>query len=293
MKKKKIKKLLLGLRDFFLITLGSAIYAFAFDWLFEPNNIVMCGFTGLAQTINRLVPSIPIGLMVIAMNVPLFVIGIRLQGIRLLFTSLYAMLTSSVFIDVIPHIHQFEPIDDHLVVCIFGGALVGVASAIQLMVGATTGGTELSARLLKYKFKHVSIGKLCLMIDLTVIVIYTIVYKNVTDGLYAAIAMYIASISMDTVIYGRNSSKVACIVCNNGEKMKETLLSFDLGVTEVSARGAYSSENKDMLICAFKPSKVSLLKKAITEIDKSAFVIICNADDVFGEGFAECNPNSL
>ncbi len=280
-------------KNVLLITLGSFIYAFAFEWLFVPNNIVMGGFTGLAQTLNRFVPAVPIGVTVILLNVPLFLLGIRRQGFRLLFSSVFAMSISSVFIDVLAYAVKFKPIEDHLVACLIGGGMVGLAMGILLMVGATTGGVELAARLLKYHFRHISIGKLCLALDLSVIALYTVVFKNINDGLYAAIAMYISSLAMDAVVYGRNTSKVACIICSDGNVIKERLIELDLGVTNIRAHGGYSDSEKDILICAFKPSRISELKEAIMELDKTAFVIICNAEDIFGEGFADVSLDSL
>lgn len=289
-KREKISK---TVRNLCVITLGSLIYAFAFDWLFIPNHIVMGGFTGLAQTLNRLIPSLPVGATVIVINIPLFIMGIRRQGIRMLFSSVFAMAVSSLFIDVLAYTVHFHPIEDQLVACIFGGGLVGAAMAMLLMVGATTGGTELAARLLKYRFKHISIGKLCLLIDVCVIVLYTVAYRNINDALYAGIAMYISSLAMDAVIYGRNTSKVACIICTDGKAIKDSLIAYDMGVTNIRAFGGYSDEQRDILICAFKPTHISELKAAVAETDETAFVIICNAEDIFGEGFADFNIDNL
>lgn len=276
-----------------LIILGSLIYALAFDSLFIPNNIVMGGFTGLAQTLNRFIPAVPVGVTVIALNVPLFILGFRRQGFRLLLDSVFAMSLSSVFIDVLGYTVKFKPIEDHLVACLIGGGMVGLSMGILLMVGATTGGVELAARLLKYHFRHISIGKICLLIDLCVISLYTLVFRNINDGLYAAIAMYISSLAMDAVVYGRNTSKVACIICSDGKRIKERLIELDMGVTSIRANGGYSDSEKDILVCAFKPSRISEMKSAIMETDKTAFVIICNAEDIFGEGFADVSLDSL
>ena len=288
-----MKKTLNILKTAGFITVGSLIYAIAFDWLFAPNNIAMGGLTGLSQIINHYFPAVPVGTLVVALNVPLFIIGVRLQGVKLLFSSIFAMLISSVFIDVIPLFITFRPLEDKFLVSVFGGVLVGVGTGMMLLVGATTGGTELGARLLKYKFRHVSIGKLCLAIDLTVIVLYTIAFRKIENALYATVAMYIINVAMDAVIYGTNRSKVACIVCSDGETMKNELLSLNLGVTEIKAKGGFSNSSKDVLICAFKPSRISAIKSSVIRIDKTAFVIICRADDIFGEGFAECDLNSL
>ena len=290
--KQKIKKSRI-VKNMLLIILGSFIYAFAFDSLFIPNNMVMGGFTGLAQTLHRFIPAVPVGVTVIVLNVPLFMLGIRRQGFRLLLDSVFAMSLSSVFIDVLAYFIQFKPIEDHLVACLIGGGMVGMSMGILLLVGATTGGVELAARLLKYHYRHISIGKICLFIDLCVIAIYTLVFRNINDGLYAAIAMYISSLAMDAVVYGRNTSKVACIICSDGHYIKKKLIEMDFGVTNIRANGGYSDNVKSILICAFKPSRISELKSAIMEMDKTAFVIICNAEDIFGEGFADVSLDSL
>ena len=211
----------------------------------------------------------------------------------MLLDSVFAMSLSSVFIDVLGYTVKFKPIEDHLVACLIGGGMVGLSMGILLMVGATTGGVELAARLLKYHFRHISIGKICLLIDLCVISLYTLVFRNINDGLYAAIAMYISSLAMDAVVYGRNTSKVACIICSDGKRIKERLIELDMGVTSIRANGGYSDSEKDILVCAFKPSRISEMKSAIMETDKTAFVIICNAEDIFGEGFADVSLDSL
>ena len=290
--KQKIKKSRI-VKNTLLITLGSFIYAFAFDSLFIPNNIVMGGFTGLAQTLHRFFPAVPVGVTVIVLNVPLFILGIRRQGFRLLLDSVLAMSLSSVFIDLIALAVKFKPIEDHLVACLIGGGMVGLSMGILLLVGATTGGVELAARVLKYHYRHISIGKICLFIDLCVIAAYTLVFRNINDGLYAAIAMYISSLAMDAVVYGRNTSKVACIICSDGHYIKKKLIEMDFGVTNIRANGGYSDNVKSILICAFKPSRITELKSAIMEMDKTAFVIICNAEDIFGEGFADVSLDSL
>ncbi len=281
------------LEEYAIILFGSIIYAVAFDWLFVPNNIVMGGFTGIAQIANHFIPVLPIGVIVMALNVPLFAIGMRFQGVKLLFSSGFAMITSSVAIDVIPRFVSFEPMNDQLLVCILGGAMIGVGFGLQLWVGATTGGTELAATLLKHKFKHMPIGKLCLIIDFIVIGIYALVFKSLEDAMYAVIAMYVITTAIDSVIYGRKTSKVACIVSSKGDELADTLIAMDLGITEIKGKGGFSNEDRQVLICAFKPSRIAFLKKAVTDVDPDAFVIVCDSQEVYGEGFADCRTNNL
>ena len=284
-------KVLITLREYALILFGSILYAFAFDWLFVPNNIVMGGLTGLGQTVNHLLPVIPVGVFVIVANIPLFLIGIRIQGVKLLISSAFAMVTSSLAIDILPELVTFHPLDDQLLACLLGGAIVGIGLGMQLWVGATTGGTELAASLLRHKFRHIQIGKLCLIIDLCVVALYSVAFGALKDALYAVIAMYVSAFAMDAVIYGRKTSKVACIISSRGDEILTELLKMDLGITEISARGGYTKENKEMLICAFKPSKIGMIRHIIHTIDPDAFVIVCDAQEIYGEGFADASKN--
>lgn len=289
----KKSKALQTIREYALILAGSILYAFAFDWLFVPNNIVMGGATGLGQTVNHLLPFIPVGVFVIVVNIPLFLIGIRVQGYRLLVSSAFAMITGSIAIDVLPELITFHPLDDQLLACLLGGAIVGIGLGMQLWVGATTGGTELAASLLKHKFRHIQIGRLCLIIDLCVVALYTVAFGALKDALYAVIAMYVSAAAMDAVIYGRKTSKVACIITSLGEEVLSELLKMDLGITQINAQGGYTKENKEMLICAFKPSKIGMIRRVVNEIDRDAFVIVCDAQEIYGEGFADAASNNL
>ena len=141
------------LYEYGVITLGCALYALCFNWCFQPNNISMGGFTGVAQIINHFCPTFPIGVTAIVLNIPLFYLGVRRQGVRLLVSSLYAMSVGSLMIDALAAIYTFQPMEP-LLGCIYGGVMLGVSMGLMLSVGATTGGTELAARLLKYKLRQ-------------------------------------------------------------------------------------------------------------------------------------------
>ena len=128
-----------GLRDFGVITLASAVYAVAFNWFFLPNDLTMGGFTGAAQILNFLLPALPIGVTTIVMNIPLFVVGVRLSGWRLLLSSLYAMAASSLLLDLVGSLFTFQPMEP-LLACLYGGTLLGASMGMMLLVNATTGG---------------------------------------------------------------------------------------------------------------------------------------------------------
>ena len=281
------------LKQYGLIIISAFIYAIAFNWFFDPNEISMGGFTGIAQIINHYVPVLPVGVLVVALNIPLFILGVKYQGFHVLWSSLFAMVVSSIFMDILPLFITFQPMVDHLIACIFGGAMLGLSLGLMLWVGATTGGTELAASLLKRKFVHIQIGKICLVIDVIVIILYAVAFRALNNALYAGIALFISSVAMDAVIYGRKNSKAAFIICDNGDRVLKAMLDEDMGVTRIQGEGGFTKGEKDVFICAFKPSRIARLKSIVAENDPNAFVIICDAKDVFGENFSRYDTNVL
>ena len=290
---KKGKVVLKYLLDYFLITLSDALYAFAFCWFYQPNAISVGGFTGISQVINFFLPVLPIGITTLVLNIPLFAIATKVQGIKLLLSSLYSTVIISVFIDLFSGIHSFSPMDDLLLAAAFGGVLAGVGVGMQLRVGATTGGTELAARLLKYKIRHISVGKLCFAVDIIVIIIYAFTFKKINNALYGIASMYIFSLSMDFVIYGGTHAKLAYIISPKSEEIKDKLLEMNLGVTMVDSHGGWNGDEKQMIMCAFKRAQIAAIKKSVTNIDPTAFIIVCEAHEVLGEGFGKYSPDEL
>ena len=276
-----------------LITLGCGLYALGFNWCFQPNALAFGGFTGLGQIVNRLVPALPVGAVVFALNLPLFFLGVRRLGWRLLLTSLYAMAVSSAAIDLVAAAWTFPPMGDNLLAAVFGGVLVGLSMGLLLLVGATTGGSELLARLLKFPFPQLSIGRLCLMIDVVIVSAYALTFRSLTNALYGVVAMYISSQVMDMVIYGSLSAKLAYVVTSRGEAVRQRLLDLDVGVTVLPGRGGYTGQERAVFLCAFKLHQIAAVKRAVMETDPAAFLIVCQAHEVLGEGFGAYSPENL
>ena len=153
---------------------------------------------------------------------------------------------------------------------------------------ATTGGTELLAKLLKYKIKSLSIGKVCLIIDVTVIFFYAIFFKKLDSALYGIIAIYISNASLDSSVYGSSNGKVAYIISDKNKEIQNALLDLGFGITMLNGKSGFHNKDKEIIICAVKKSKIYLMKKTVAEIDQdNAFIIICEAREVFGEGFGD------
>ena len=288
--KNTAKRLLIS---YFWITVGSLVYALGFDWCYAPNAIGFGGITGLAQIINAVLPWAPIGTVVIVLNIPLFFLGWRLLGGHLLLSSLYAMFISSVFVDVIAALVPFQPMDPMLAT-IFGGILVGLSLGIILLQGATTGGTDLLARLLKLRFAWLPMGKLLMVVDLAVIVAEAAAFRNLSSALYGVVSLYIFTAVMDMVLYGLDSAKVAYIISSKPDEISKVILDeLDRGITILHGEGGWSGDPKKVLLCAFKQKQIVPLRRMVKEIDPEAFLIVCDAHEVLGDGFRSYQQNDL
>ncbi len=286
----RLKKTLLPV---LIITAASAVYALGFVWCYVPNGIAFGGITGVAQIINYLVPAFPIGVTVIVINIPLFILGWKFIGGRLLVSSLYAMFVSSVFIDILTPLREWEPMEP-LLACIFGGLLLGLSLGLVFQQGATTGGTDLMARLLKLKLAWLPMGKLLMGIDLAVIVAVSITFQTLYAALYGLVALYISTIVMDGVLYGMDTAKVAYIISDKNQEISDAIVKdLDRGVTILHGQGAYTGAEKNVLMCAFKQREIAAIKATVKDIDPAAFVIVCDAHEVLGEGFRDYKKDDL
>ena len=280
-------------RSYGIITLGSVIFALAFNWFFAVNQVAMGGVTGLAQIINLLVPQMSVGLLAFLLNVPLFLAGWKFIGFHLLASSLFSMAVSSFAIDAIAALHTFAPMDPMLA-CLCGGALMGFGLGLVFSQGATTGGTDIVARLLKLKFPWLPMGKLVLVPDGVVLTLAALAFGGVETALYGAVAIFVSGRVMDTVLYGLDTSKVAYIISDRWQQVADALLrEQQRGVTILRGQGAWTGDDKQVLLVAFKQKEIMQIKQAVHELDPRAFMIVCDAHDVLGEGFGDYQKEDI
>lgn len=280
------------IKSYGLMAVGCVIFALAFDWFFAPNQVGMGGVTGLAQVLNVLLPGVSVGVLVFALNVPLFLLGWKFIGWHLLASSLYSMAVSSVAIDGIAMVHTFAPTDPMLA-CLCGGTLMGVGLGMVFAQGATTGGTDVVARLMKLKFPWLPMGKLILVPDFVVLVLVAVAFGRVDAALYGLMALFVASRVMDVVLYGMDTSKVAYIISARWKEIVAALLEMDRGVTILNGEGAFTGDEKRVLLVAFKQREIIHIKRVVHETDPSAFLIVCDAHEVLGEGFGEYGKEEI
>lgn len=287
------KNMSLTLTNFIWITIGSVIYAIGFDWMYVPNQIGYGGLTGLGQIANFLIPALPIGTVVLALNIPVLLLGWKFLGGRTLISTLYATVATSLLVDLLAAVYAFQPMDPMLA-AVFGGVLMGLSLGVIFARGATTGGSDMVARLLKLPFAWLPMGKLLMVVDLIMLLLVAAVFRRLDSALYGMIALYISSAVMDLVLYGLDTSKVAYIVTDHPRPLAAAIdRELDRGTTFLHGEGSFSGREKLVLMCAFKQRQIVALKALVHEMDPDAFIIVCNAHEVLGEGFRRYQKDDL
>lgn len=278
------------IRNYLLIIIGTALMAFAIASVLEPASLVTGGFSGIAiivkQYTGHLVPGgIPLSVTNLVLNIPVFLIAIRLKGLRYLIHTLFATVMLSFWLSVLPVVPLAG--DDLLLASLYGGILMGAGIGLVFVTGATTGGTDLIAALVQHFLRHYSISNILWVIDTAVVLVGVYLY-GIQITLYAIIAIYLTSKISDGIIDGLKFSKAAFIITEKPEALAALVMEeLGRGVTGISATGMYSGDSKNMLLCVVSKKEIVRLKELAKSCDPNAFVIVTDVREVLGEGFIE------
>ena len=283
MKKSIVKKIL----DLAVVAVGSAIFALAVALLLEPYGIVPGGVTGISLLLCEVFPVLPLGLTMIVINIPLFLVSWRLLGHQFLLYSGFGTLVSALLIDLFAT--MLPPVEtEPLLAGVFGGLLMGVGLGLVFMKGATTGGGDIIARLLKFPFPSMNIGRLILAFDGCVAIAAGFVFASVNNMLYAIITLFIGSHAIDGILYGMNVERMAFIISENIPAIVQSISSkLDRGATLLHGEGSYTGKERKIILCAVKRQQIAALKNLVKEADPNAFLILTEANEVLGEGFGD------
>ncbi len=275
------------LRNLSMIIVGSALFALGFVLFLDPKGFSCGGITGVAMLIVHGVKTewLTVGILSAAINIPLFFFGFKEIGKYFFFGSMLGMVISSICFDLFPAIIPIPDVEP-LVAAIFGGVLTGVGLGIVFIAGASTGGVDIVARLLKLKLRNFPIGKIILFMDLCTAVAAGIVYKEFNNTLYSAITLVLSSIVLDKVVYGLDYAKVAMIISDKYEEIALAIdTKLDRGITFLQGQGFYKRTDKYVLVSAVKRKQLAQLKELVMTIDPAAFIIMQDAHQVLGDGF--------
>lgn len=272
--------------------IGGAVFALGFDLFLIPHELNTGGVSGLSMVLVQLIGFGSVGAVQIAINIPLFLIGGFKIGKKFVIGSLLGMGSSSVFIDLFSVLPV--PQTEVLLAIVYGAALCGLGVGLVFSAGTSTGGSDIVVRLLKLKYRNVPVGQICLCFDLVVAVLTGFVFKDVTKTLYTGITVFITSRVLDMVVYRFDYSKVALIITKEHQQVaKQIGLKLQRGATLLHGEGAYSGQNTKVVLTAVKRQQLAELKELVTDIDPTAFIIVQEAHQVLGDGFAHYSKDSL
>ena len=268
-----------------LIVLGSVIYAIGFQYFMFPNQIVSGGLFGIAMILNRFT-NWPVGMMILVMNTPLFLIAWRHFGLDYLIGSLVGTAVSSVCVDVLA-MTSLVATDDPMLGSIIGGVIKGAGMGMIYYVGASTGGVDIVAKMLRQRYPQINFGTIVLMIDMVIVVAYAFVLKQFQSAMYSLIGMYVVSKVVDLALYGIDNSSLCYIISEKSEELTQSIINGNVhrGVTILSAEGAYSRQKKNVIMCVIKRTQMGELRRLVRRVDERAFFIVTDAKNVFGNGF--------
>jgi uncharacterized membrane-anchored protein YitT (DUF2179 family) len=275
--------------DYFLIVTGAFILAAGFVFFINPYKIVPGGVYGIGIVVHHLVPSIPVGLFGLAMNVPLTLLGIRILGPRFGFKTILGMVLASVFMDLLTfYVGEDDPLllaDDLLLSCIFGGIVIGLGLGLIFRARATSGGSDIVAMIAE-KFTKLPLGQLLMAVDSIIVMLGLIYFKDWKIPLYSWIVIYVTSKVIDVTLDGINYHKALFIVSEKHAEIRQFII-HDLvrGGTYFKSEGLFSGQPKNVIFTVITRRELATLENMIHQIDPKAFLTVMNTSEILGEGF--------
>ena len=279
-----------------MTTVGSFIFGAGYAIFLGPNELNAGGISGLSAVIvqlinpNGTIPFLKVGILTMLINLPLFALGGLKIGKKFFFGSLLGLVLSSVAMDNIHFAVHVEP----LLAALYGGIIVGAGIGVVFLAGTSTGGSDIVVRLVKLKAKNMNVGQIAMMFDIIVVILTGLVFGDISNALYTGVSVYLAGKVMDAVVYGFDYSKTAMIITKEYEKMPAAIdAKLGRGSTYLYSQGTYSGQDSKVVLVAIYPKQIAELKDLVMEIDPTAFVILQDAHQVLGDGFARHTKDSL
>lgn len=282
MLREKIKKTVIEATE---TVIGAAIMAFGIASFLLPSQLSSGGISGIA-TITYYLCNIPMGIMIIVINIPLFIFAGYKIGKEFFIKSLIGTISLSVFIDLLD---KYQPVTtDRFLASIYGGIIIGIGTAIILKAGSSTGGTELVANLIKTYSPYISMSKYLTVIDIVIVLLNVVFFRHIEIGLYSAIAIYLYGKMVDVIFEGIYFTKLLFIISEKNEEISKAIVNeVKRGVTGLYGKGMYKDKEKLVLICAASRRDVYRIKNLARKIDNKSFIVVANAREVVGKGFKE------
>lgn len=280
--RKKIKNILFEIMQ---TIIGASIMAIATSIFLLPNQLSSGGFSGIA-TIFYYFLNIPMGTTILMLNIPLFLFACYKLGKAFVIKSLIGTFSFSIAIDILD---KFQPLtQDRFLACIYGGIIIGLGTAIILKADSSTGGSDLISHIVKEYNPNVTMSNVITFIDIGIVTLNVLFFKQIEIGLYSIIAIYLMGKMIDIVFEGINFTKLLIIISDKNQEISEEIgEKVKKGTTGLFGKGMYTNEYKLVLLCAVSIGDISKVKQIAKKIDSKSFIIVANAREVMGLGFKE------
>ena len=281
--KSRLYKIYIILKDLFFIVIGCLFAAIGTGSFLLPNQLSSGGFAGIA-TIIYYFYEINMATIIIALNIPLFIIGFFKLGPKFILKTVFATFLYSVMID------YFEPkpliIEDKFLASIYGGIFIGIGLALVLKANTSTGGTDLIAHIAQNYKINLKMSTIITLVDAIVIISNLFAFKNLEIGLYSVIAIYIIGKMIDIVFEGINFCKIIYIISDKYDELVEIInVQIKRGATGLYGKGSYTHKNKMVIMCVSKRNDIEKIKMISKKVDPESFIIVTDAREVYGLGF--------
>ena len=271
------------LKKYIIITIAAFVYATGVSMFIDPNNMAPGGVTGISIILSRLIP-VSTGTLILLLNIPILIFAIWKFGLRFTISTIYSTALISAFTNILSF---YAPATyDRLLAAIAGGILQAVSIGVIFQAGATTGGMDIIVKALRQRLPHLKTGNLFFIADAVVVTLSGIVFRDIDAALYAAITATCTSFAMDVVLYGRDEAKLLYIISDRPQEITKRILEeLDIGLTMIEGYGAYSGNEKKVLMCAMKKTMFPRVESIVREEDADSFMIVTSASEIFGEGY--------
>ncbi len=280
--KKDLKR---NLANVTLVTAGSAIMGVGYALFLIPHHFVPGGVSGIAIIVNFFT-KLPVGTLIMVLNIPVFVFGIRIMGRKYGLRSLVGMVISSLLIDFFYEVLKLKSATDNTVLAaIYGGFMLGIGLGLVFRGRASTGGTDIIGQILN-KYTGVSVGIGIMLVDFFIISASGLAYKNLEAPLYGYIVLFISSKVIDMILEGWNYTKLVIITSTQTEQIQDFIINtLDRSGTALKSRSLYFNREGETIITVIHRKQLADLRQYIKSIDDNAFVIINDTYAVLGKGF--------
>ena len=271
------------LKKYIIITVAAFVYAAGVSLFIDPNNMAPGGVTGISVILSRMIP-VSTGTLILLLNIPILAFAIWKFGLRFTISTIYSTALISIFTNILSVFPAAT--NDRLLAAAAGGILSALSMGVTFKAGATTGGMDIIVKALRLKLPHLKTGNLFFIADAVIVMLAGIVFKDIDAAMYAAITVGTASFTMDVVLYGRDEAKLLYIISSKPQEITARILEeLDIGLTLIDGRGAYSGDEKQVLMCAVKKPVFPRVESIVREEDADSFMIITSASEIFGNGY--------